>query len=543
MTQPNRLKEWKALEEHYHRMKDRHLRDMFDDDPARAEKFSVEAGSLLLDYSKNRIDGKTIRLLFNLARACRLEDRIEAMFRGEKINVTEQRAVLHIALRAAEDDVIEADGENVVPQVHKVLAKMSVFAKRVRSGEWTGFTGKQIRSVVNIGIGGSDLGPAMAYEALLAFSDRSLACHFVSNIDSADMSEVLRQCDPETTLFVICSKTFTTLETLTNADSARAWLIEALGTADAVADHFVAVSTHAARVRKFGINPENMFEFWDWVGGRFSLDSAIGLTLMIAIGPDNFTEMLSGFRSMDLHFRHAPWDRNLPVLLALIGIWYNNFFGAESIAVLPYCQHLVRFADYLQQLDMESNGKSTDREGRPIRDYQTGPLVWGQPGTNGQHAFYQLIHQGTRLVPCDFIGFARSNSPLGRHQDLLMSNFFAQTEALAFGRTEEQLAAEGVTPGLIPHRVVQGNHPSNSILARKLTPRTLGELIALYEHKVFVQGVIWNVNSFDQWGVELGKILAGKIVPELECEAEPKLQHDSSTNALIRKYRELRRED
>ena len=540
MKQVTQLDEWMALGQHYNQIKKHHLRDWFSTDRYRSQEFSVQAVDLFVDYSKNRITAETLELLTDLANRCELKKRIEDMFTGEKINNTENRAVLHIALRASENAVIEVDGKNVIPDVHSVLKKMRSFARRVRNGDWLGYTGKPVRNVINIGIGGSDLGPAMAYEALKSFSKRTLNCKFVSNIDSTDLSEALTDCDPEETLFVICSKTFTTQETLTNADSARAWLVSALGTVKAVRNHFVAVSTNTEKVGAFGIDTENMFEFWDWVGGRFSYDSAIGLSLMIGIGPDHFDEMLAGFRSMDEHFRNSPFNKNLPVILALIGIWYNNFFNAESSAVLAYSQYLNRFADYLQQLDMESNGKSTDRNGVRIRDYQTGPIVWGQPGTNGQHAFYQLIHQGTKMVPCDFIGFAQSNNPIGRHQDLLMSNFFAQTEALAFGKTEAQLRSEGIPDELITHRTMDGNHPSTSILAKKLTPRVLGQLVALYEHKIFVQGVVWNVNSFDQWGVELGKILANRIVPELESQSEPELNHDGSTNQLIRKYRELR---
>jgi glucose-6-phosphate isomerase len=543
MDQVTRSEEWKSLERHYSEIKDKDLRYWFYQDPDRGKRFTAQAGDLYLDYSKNRVTDETLRLLVRLAEASGLKDRIEAMFSGAKINNTENRAVLHVALRASEDEVINVDGENVVPAVHDVLRRMRSFSRKVRSGGWRGFTGKPIRYVVNIGIGGSDLGPAMAFEALRSFSDRDLTCLFVSNIDSTDLTEVLFQCNPEETLFIICSKTFTTQETLTNADSAKAWIVGSLGSLNAVKHHFVAVSTNTDKVSEFGIDPRNMFEFWDWVGGRFSYDSAIGLALMIGIGPDHFDEMLAGFRLMDRHFREAPFEYNLPVLLALIGIWYNNFFEAESIAVLPYSQYLNRFADYLQQLDMESNGKSTDRHGNRIQDYQTGPIVWGQPGTNGQHAFYQLIHQGTKMVPCDFIGFAQANNPMGNHQDLLMSNYFAQAEALAFGKSAEQLRSEGTPEELIPHKTMDGNHPSNSILAKKLTPSVLGQLVALYEHKIFVQGVIWNVNSFDQWGVELGKVLAKKIVPELESLDEAELSHDSSTNELIRKYRELKKTD
>jgi glucose-6-phosphate isomerase len=529
--------EWKALQDHYKEITDIHLRDLFAGDPDRGEQMALEACDLYLDYSKNRLTDETIRLLLRLTDVVRLRQRIEDMFTGNKINTTENRAVLHVALRAPEAERIVVDGRDVVPQVHGVLRKMGDFSDRVRSGEWKGYTGKPIRRVVNIGIGGSDLGPAMAYEALRSFSLRDIECRFVSNIDSTALVEATRTCDPEETLFVVCSKTFTTLETLTNARSARKWLVEALGNESAVRSHFVAVSTNASEVEKFGIDPHNMFEFWDWVGGRYSYDSAIGLSLMIAIGSENFEDMLAGFRAMDAHFRSAPFDRNMPALMGLIGIWYNNFFGSESVAILPYSQYLWRFTAYLQQLDMESNGKSVGLDGRKATGYQTGPIIWGQPGTNGQHAFYQLIHQGTKLIPCDFIGFTEANNPLGNHQDLLMSNFFAQPEALAFGKTEEEVAAEGIPETQLPHRTFHGNRPSNSILAPRLTPNLLGQLVALYEHKVFTQGAIWNINSFDQWGVELGKVLAKRIVPELESEQSPELTHDSSTNTLIRRYR------
>jgi glucose-6-phosphate isomerase len=527
---------WKALEEHFQQVQTMHLRTLFADDSRRGERFTLDAVGIYLDYSKNRITDGTVRLLLQLAEASGLRQRIDAMFSGEKINVTEQRAVLHVALRAPRGESIVVDGENVVPQVHAVLAKMAAFSNRVRSGEWTGYTGKRIRTIVNIGIGGSDLGPHMAYEALKHYSDRDLICRFVSNVDGTDFAEATQDLDPAETLFIVSSKTFTTLETLTNARSAREWVVRALGNEDAVAKHFVAVSTNEKEVAKFGIDTANMFEFWDWVGGRYSYDSAIGLSLMIAIGPDQFHAMLAGFHEMDEHFRTAPFDQNLPVLLGLIGIWYNNFFGAQTVAILPYDQYLEHLPAYLQQLDMESNGKHVDLEGRTV-NYQTGPIIWGQPGTNGQHAFYQLIHQGTKLIPCDFIGFCQSLNPLVPHHDLLMANFFAQTEALAFGKTAQEVAADGVQPFQVPHRTFEGNHPTNTILAQKLTPEVLGKLIALYEHKVFVQGTIWNINSFDQWGVELGKVLATRIIPELQNAEEPKLTHDSSTNTLIARYR------
>jgi len=524
--------EWRALDAHYEAMRDVHLRDLFADDPRRGEEMTVELDGLSLDYSKQRLTAETLRLLLELAERARLRDRIDAMFRGEKINVTENRAVLHVALRAPEGAVIEVDGDDVVPGVHAVLAKMADFSDRVRSGRWVGHTGKRVRNVINIGIGGSDLGPHMAYDALRDFSQRDMTFRFVSNVDGTDFWEATQDLDPAETLFVVSSKTFTTLETLTNARSAREWSLAGLGGDEsAVAKHFVAVSTNATEVAKFGIDTANMFEFWDWVGGRYSYDSAIGLSLMLAIGHEQFGEMLAGFRSVDDHFRTAPFDRNLPVLLGLIGIWYDDFFGAETQAILPYSQYLARFPAYLQQLDMESNGKSVDLEGNPVT-MQTGPIVWGQPGTNGQHAFYQLIHQGTKLVPADFIGFVHANHDVGPHQDLLTANLFAQTEALAFGRA----APEGE-----PYRDFPGNHPTNTILADRLTPFTLGQLVAIYEHKVFTQGTIWNINSFDQWGVELGKQLATAIIPELTSDAEPELAHDSSTNALIRRYRRLRR--
>jgi glucose-6-phosphate isomerase len=532
--------EWQALVDHYEATKDVHLRSLFADDPDRGRTFTAEAVELYLDYSKNRVTEETITRLLALAERSGLRARIDAMFAGEKINVTEGRAVLHVALRAPRDQHIVVDGEDVVPAVHAVLDKMAVFSDRVRSGEWKGYTGRPIRNIVNIGIGGSDLGPAMAYEALKDYSDRSLTARFVSNVDGADIWEATHDLDPAETLFVVCSKTFTTLETLTNAHTARQWLLDGRHEKEAVRHHFVAVSTNAEKVAEFGIDTDNMFEFWDWVGGRYSVDSAIGLSLMIAIGPPAFGEMLDGFHQIDEHFRTAPFERNLPVLLGLIGIWYDNFFGAETVAILPYNNYLSRLSSYLQQLDMESNGKSVDLNGEPVRT-DTGPIVWGQPGTNGQHAFYQLIHQGTRLIPCDFIGFIEPNHQVGDHHDLLMANFFAQTEALAFGKTRAEVKAEGIQPHRVPHRTFPGNRPTNTILAPKLTPRVLGQLIATYEHKVFTQGTIWNINSFDQWGVELGKVLANRIVPELEAAETPALNHDSSTNTLIERYRSGRR--
>ncbi|MBC8076861.1 MAG: glucose-6-phosphate isomerase [Chloroflexales bacterium] len=541
-TEPTALTQrpaWRALAAHYQQIKDTHLRALFASDPARGERFTLEAEGLYLDYSKNRITDETMRLLVQLADESGLRARIDAMFHGDAINSTERRAVLHVALRAPRDSAISLDGANVVPDVHAVLDRMADFSDRVRSGAWTGHTGKRMRNVVNIGIGGSDLGPAMAYEALRHYSQRDLTVRFVSNVDGTDFAENTRDLDPAETLFIVASKTFTTQETMTNARSARQWLLDALGDEGAVAKHFVAVSTNAVEVQKFGIDTANMFGFWDWVGGRYSYDSAVGLSLMLAIGPAQFHEMLAGFHAIDEHFRTAPFAQNLPVLLALIGLWYNNFFGAETVAILPYDQYLARLSAYLQQLDMESNGKSVTLNGARV-DYQTGPVIWGQPGTNGQHAFYQLIHQGTKLIPCDFIGFAHSLNPLGRHHDLLMANFFAQTEALAFGKTKEEVAADGVSPELVPHRTFEGNRPTNTILAERLTPALLGKLVALYEHKVFVQGAIWNINSFDQWGVELGKVLATRIVGELEGGDEPALKHDSSTNALIRRYRDVK---
>jgi glucose-6-phosphate isomerase len=532
---------WTTLEAHRDELADVHLRKLFAEDPGRGERLTAEGAGLYLDYSKQRVTDETMRLLLALAEESGLRERIDAMFRGEKINVSENRAVLHVALRAPRDASIVVDGVDVVPEVHAVLDRMSDFADRVRSGEWRGHTGKRIRNVINIGIGGSDLGPAMATTALRHYADRELVSRFVSNVDGTDLVEATRDLDPEETLFIVSSKTFKTLETLTNAHSARDWALAGLGGDEAaVAKHFVAVSTNAGEVTKFGIDTANMFEFWDWVGGRYSYPSAIGLSLMIAIGPERFREMLAGFHGMDEHFRTTPFERNLPVLLALVGIWNNDLLGCETVAVLPYDQYLERFTAYLQQLDMESDGKHVDIDGRPI-DYQTGPIVWGQPGTNGQHAFYQLMHQGTKITPCDFIGFCRSLNPLGRHHDLLVANLLAQTEALAFGRSSEELAAEGGPEFQIPHRVTKGNRPTNTILAERLTPGSLGALVALYEHKVFVQGTIWRIDSFDQWGVELGKVLANRIIPELESDDEPELAHDSSTNALIRRYRHLRR--
>ena len=533
-------KAWAALAEHQGKIRDVHLRALFDEDPRRGERFALEAAGLYLDYSKNRITDETLRLLVALAEAAGLRQRIDAMFAGEKINVTERRAALHVALRAPKGRRIVVDGEDVVPAVHAVLERMADFSTRVRDGAWTGFTGRPLRNVINIGIGGSDLGPAMAYEALRAYSDRRLVVRFVSNVDGADFVEATRDLDPAETLFIVSSKTFTTQETLTNAHAAREWALRALGDPRAVARHFVAVSTNAAEVAKFGIDTANMFEFWDWVGGRYSFDSAIGLSLMIAIGPEHFRAMLAGLHETDEHFRSAPFERNLPVLLGLLGIWYANFCGAETHAVLPYSHYLARLPFYLQQLDMESNGKSVDLDGRRVT-HQTGPVIWGTPGTNGQHAYFQLIHQGPRLIPADFIGFGRAVTPLGHHQDLLTANLIAQTEALAFGKTAAAVAAEGVPAFQVPHRTFEGNRPTNTILAAELTPAALGRLVALYEHKVFVQGSIWRVNSFDQWGVELGKALAGRIAPELESREEPALAHDSSTNELIRRYRRLRK--
>src|SRR5262245_26446375 len=532
---------WQALAAHYQQIKDVHLRALFADDPRRGERLALEAAGLYLDYSKNRITDETLGLLMRLAEEAGLRERIGAMFRGEKVNVTENRAVLHIALRAPRGTQIFVDGNDVVPEVHAVLDKMAAFAERVRGGAWRGHTDKRIRNVVNIGIGGSDLGPVMAYEALRHYSLRDMTFRFVSNVDGTDFAEATRDLDPAETLFIVASKTFTTLETMTNARTARAWLLGALGDERAVAKHFVAVSTNAQEVTKFGIDTANMFEFWDWVGGRYSMESAIGLSTMIAIGPENFRAMLAGSHAIDEHFREAPFERNLPALMGLLALWYDDFFGAETIAVLPYDQYLKRFPAYLQQLTMESNGKSVTLDGRRV-DYQTGQIFWGEPGTNGQHSFYQLIHQGTKLIPCDFIGFCQSLNPLGDHHDLLMSNVFAQAEALAFGKTADGVRAEGTPEWLVPHRTFEGNRPSNTILAERLTPATLGKLVALYEHSVFTQGVVWQIDSFDQWGVELGKVLAQRIIPELTGPDEPALEHDSSTNALIRRYRRLRGE-
>jgi glucose-6-phosphate isomerase len=531
---------WKALQAHQQQVRELHLRKLFADDPNRGERMTAEAVGLYLDYSKNRITEDTLKLLLQLAEESGLRARIDAMFRGEKINLTEHRAVLHVALRAPRGASIVVDGENVVPQVLAVLDKMADFSTRVRSGAWKGHTGKRIRNVINIGIGGSDLGPVMAYEALRHYSDRGMTFRFVSNIDGTDFAEAVHDLDPGETLFIDSSKTFTTLETMTNAHTARDWLVGRLGGDEtSVAKHFVAVSTNAEEVAKFGIDTANMFEFWDWVGGRYSMDSAIGLSTMLAIGPEHFRAMLDGFHQMDEHFRTAPFERNLPVLMGLLAVWYNDFFGAQTVAVLPYEQYLKRFPAYLQQLTMESNGKHITLDGTEV-DYQTGPIYWGEPGTNGQHSFYQLIHQGTRLIPCDFIAFGQPLNPLGQHHDMLLANVFAQTEALAFGKTPEQVKAEGTPDWLVPHRVCAGNRPSNTILAERLTPATLGTLVALYEHCVFTQGTIWNVNSFDQWGVELGKVLAQRIIPELVSKAEPTLGHDSSTNTLIRRYRKMK---
>ena len=530
---------WKALAEHHESLRNVHLRKFFAEDPKRGARFAVEAAGLYLDYSKNHVTDATIRLLVQLAEECALRERIDAMFRGDRINATEDRAVLHVALRAPRDEVIIVDGRNVVPDVHEVLDRMAIFANHVRSGQWLGYTGKRIRNVIHIGIGGSDLGPVMAYESLRHYSQRDMIFRFISNIAGADFEEATRDLEPDETLFIICSKTFTTLETLTNARTARAWSLRKLQSDRAVAKHFVAVSTNAGEVSKFGIDTANMFGFWDWVGGRYSMDSAIGLSTMIAIGPEHFQAMLSGFRAMDKHFRSAPFERNLPVLMGLLAVWYNNFFDAQSIAVLPYSQYLKRLPAYLQQLTMESNGKHVVMNGRRV-DYQTGPIYWGEPGTNGQHSFYQLIHQGTKIVPCDFIGFCQTLTPIGDHHDLLMSNLFAQTEALAFGKTEDEVRAEGIPARLVAHRTFDGNRPTNTVLAERLTPATLGLLVALYEHSVFTQGVIWDVDSFDQWGVELGKVMAKRIVSELQSAGETTLQHDSSTNTLIRRYRQLK---
>ena len=530
---------WRALQTHYEKIREIHLRQLFGEDATRGERFAIVGAGIYLDFSKNRITDETVRLLVQLAKERGVAERRDAMFRGEKINVTERRAVLHVALRAPSGASIMVDGKNVVPEVHDVLDRMASFSQRVRDGSWKGHTGKRIRNFINIGIGGSDLGPVMAYEALRHYSDRSITFRFVSNVDGTDFVEATRDLDPAETLFVISSKTFTTLETMTNARSARKWALEGLGDEQAIAKHFVAVSTNAAEVAKFGIDTDNMFGFWDWVGGRYSMDSAIGLSTMLAIGPDNFRAMLDGFHQMDEHFRTAPPDRNLPMLMGLLSVWYNNFFDAQTIGVFPYEQYLKRFPAYLQQLTMESNGKHVTVEGMEV-DYQTGPIYWGEPGTNGQHSFYQLIHQGTKVIPADFIAFGHSLNPLDRHHDMLVANVFAQTEALAFGKTVEQVKAEGTSDWLVPHRVFEGNRLSNTVLMDRLTPAALGKLIALYEHSVFTQGAIWNIDSFDQWGVELGKVLAQRIIPELESPAELKLEHDSSTNTLIRRYRTIK---
>jgi glucose-6-phosphate isomerase len=530
---------WRALQEHYQDIHKAHLRTLFADDPRRGERLVAEGAGLYLDYSKNRVTDETMALLVRLAEECALGERIEAMFRGERINVSEDRSVLHVALRMPKGDSLMVDGVDVVAEVHGVLERMSDFSERVRSGEWKGHTGKPIRNVVNIGIGGSDLGPVMAYEALRHYSRRDLAFRFVSNVDSTDFAEATRDLVADETLFIVSSKTFTTLETMTNARTAREWAIAALGDESAIAKHFVAVSTNAQEVSKFGIDTDNMFGFWDWVGGRYSMDSAIGLSTMLAIGPQRFCEMLAGFHELDVHFRTTPLARNLPVLMGLLAVWYGDFFRAQTVGVMPYCQYLKRFPAYLQQLTMESNGKHVTLDGHAV-DYQTGAVYWGEPGTNGQHSFYQLIHQGTELIPIDLIGFGKTLNPIRDHHDLLMSNVFAQAEALAFGKTEEEVRAEGTREAVVPHRVFEGNRPSNVILAEKLTPHTLGTLIAVYEHSVFTQGTIWGIDSFDQWGVELGKALAQRIIPELESEGEPELRHDSSTNALIRRYRSMR---
>ncbi len=540
ITPLTKRKAWKALSAHYKKISKIHLRKLFADDPKRGERLTLDAAGIFLDYSKHRINDQTIKLLLQLAEESRLRQRIDAMFSGEKINITEKRAVLHTALRAPKGSSIIVDGENVVPGVHAVLDKMSSFCDRVRSGAWKGHTGKRIRNIINIGIGGSDLGPVMAYEALKSYSDRSLTFRFVSNVDGTDFAEAVRDIDPSETLWIVSSKTFTTLETMTNAHTARDWTLKGLGGDEkSIAKHFVAVSTNAAEVTKFGIDTANMFEFWDWVGGRYSMDSAIGLSTMLAIGPDNFRAMLSGFHQIDEHFRTAPFKQNLPVLMGLLSIWYGDFFGAQTSGVFPYEQYLKRFPAYLQQLTMESNGKHVTLDGTHV-NYQTGAIYWGEPGTNGQHSFYQLIHQGTELIPCDFIAFAQAINPVGRHHDMLLANVFAQAEALAFGKTPEQVKKEGTPDWLVPHRVFEGNRPSNTILLDKLTPEALGKLVALYEHSVFTQGTIWHIDSFDQWGVELGKVLAQRIIPEIESATEPKLAHDTSTNGLIRRYRSLR---
>jgi glucose-6-phosphate isomerase len=530
---------WQALDKHHQQLQARHLRELFAEDPGRGERLLAEGAGLYLDYSKNRITDETLGLLVALAEEAGLHEHTEAMFSGERINVSENRSVLHVALRMPRGESLVVDGVDVVAQVHEVLDRMSAFADRIRAGEWKGHTGRPIRNVVNIGIGGSDLGPVMAYEALRHYSRRDMTFRFVSNVDSTDFAEATRDLDAQETLFIVSSKTFTTLETMTNARTARAWALATLGEEAAIAKHFVAVSTNAEEVAEFGIDTENMFGFWDWVGGRYSMDSAIGLSTMLAVGPEGFRELLAGFHEMDVHFRTTPFARNLPVLMGLLAVWYGDFFGAQTVGVMPYSQYLKRFPAYLQQLTMESNGKRVTLDGRPV-DYQTGAVYWGEPGTNGQHSFYQLIHQGTKLIPVDLIGFARTLNPIRDHHDLLMSNVFAQAEALAFGKTEQEVREEGTAEAVIPHRVFEGNRPTNVILAEQLTPHTLGTLVALYEHSVFTQGTIWGIDSFDQWGVELGKVLARRIIPELESTGEPDLQHDSSTNALIRRYREMR---
>jgi glucose-6-phosphate isomerase len=530
---------WTALEQHYEQIKGRHLRDLFADDANRGERLTAEGSGLFLDYSKNRVTDDTIKLLIDLAQQSGLTERTQAMFSGERINVSENRSVLHVALRMPKGSSLIVDGVNVVDEVHEVLDRMSAFAERVRSGDWKGHTGKPIRNIVNIGIGGSDLGPVMAYEALRHYTRRDLTFRYVSNVDATDFVEATRDLDPAETLFIVSSKTFTTIETMTNAGSARDWALSALTDESAIAKHFVAVSTNAEKVSAFGIDTDNMFGFWEWVGGRYSMDSAIGLSTMLAVGPDGFSEMLAGFHDMDEHFRTTPFERNLPVLMGMLAVWYSDFFGAQTVGVMPYEQYLKRFPAYLQQLTMESNGKHVTLDGTHV-DYDTGAIYWGEPGTNGQHSFYQLIHQGTRLIPVDLLGFARALNPLGDHHDLLMSNVFAQAEALAFGKTEEEVRAEGTPDAVVPHRVMEGNRPTNTILAHELTPRILGTLVALYEHSVFTQGVVWGIDSFDQWGVELGKALASRITPELTATDEPELSHDSSTNALIRRYRAMR---
>ena len=535
-TLPTARPAWAALQSHYAAVKNTHLRELFAGDPARGTRLTAEGVGIYLDYSKNRVTDETLKLLFNLANECDLKGRTEAMFSGEKINVTEDRAVLHAALRAPRNATVNVDGKNVVPDVYEVLDAMGAFAEKVRSGEWKGFTGKPIKNVVNIGIGGSDLGPVMANEALRHYAKRDLTFRFISNVDGTDFAETVRDLDPAETLFIVCSKTFATLETMTNAESARQWSLATLRDPASVARHFVAVSTNAAEVKKFGIDTANMFGFWDWVGGRYSMDSAVGLATMLAVGPVQFREMFDGFRAMDEHFRTTPFEKNLPVVMGLLGLWYGSFFGAETVAVLPYDQYLKRFPAYLQQLTMESNGKRVTLAGAEV-NYQTGAVYWGEPGTNGQHSFYQLIHQGTKLIPCDFIAFCQSLNPVGRHHDLLMANVFAQAEALAFGKSAEEVKADKAPDWLVPHKTFPGNRPSNVLLLEKLTPFALGSLVALYEHIVFTQGVIWDIGSFDQWGVELGKVLAQRIVPELEAATEPELKHDSSTNALIRRYR------